>query len=573
MTWKKFFRPVNSVLPVAQRAVDSTSTFTATSKYSNWLPEVYAGPPDRLQRYSVYDQMNFDHEISAALDTIADFATDPDAVTKLPLVIEYNDDPTPSEIQILEKSLGQWVRINKMSRRLWRMFRSTLVYGDQFFIRDPETFELYWIDPAKVEKVIVNESDGKKIESYFIKDIDLNMKSLVATNQLNKASNAAFGSNSIVFSPPMTGNMNYVSGGFGGAGSANYQDGAATAVDAEHIVHMSLTDGMNASWPFGLSILEQIYKVYKQKELLEDAILIYRIHRAPERRMFFIDVGTMPPNKAQQYLERVRYEVQQKRIPSRTGGGANVTDSTYNPMSILEDYFFAVTSDGRGSKVETLPGGENLGDIDDLRYFNNKMMRALGVPSSYLPTGPEDGSATVTDGKVGTAFIQEFRFSKVVTRYQQQIIEPIDDEFKLFLKHRGVTIDNSLFNIKFTPAQSFSEYRQLELDAARINTFTALTDISFVSKRFILKTYLGWTEEQLAENERMWKEERSRLTKTFAPEQGGGAGSPTSGLSDVGITSSGIEGMAPEGGEGGEEMGGAPEGAATDAEVGGFGSQ
>jgi hypothetical protein len=541
MTWKKFFKPVNSVLPVAQRAVDSTSAYTSTSKYSNWLPEVYAGPPDRLQRYSVYDQMNYDHEISAALDTIADFGTETDEVTKLPLVLKYNDTPTPSEIQILEKTLGQWCRLNRITKRLWSMFRSTLVYGDQFFLRDPETFKLYWIDPAKVEKVIVNESAGKKIESYFIKDIDLNMKNLVATNQLNKSSNAAFGSNSIVFSPPMQGNMNYVSGGYGSAGSATYQDGSATPVDAEHVVQLSLTDGMNSAWPFGLSILEQIYKVYKQKELLEDAILIYRVHRAPERRVFFIDVGTMPPNKAQQYLERVRYEVQQKRIPSRTGGGSNVTDSTYNPMSILEDYFFAVTSEGRGSKVEVLPGGENLGDIDDLRYFNNKMLRALGVPSSYLPTGPEDGTSAVSDGRVGAAFIQEFRFSKVVTRYQQQIIEPLDLEFKLFLKRRGITIDNSLFEIEFTPAQSFSEYRQLELDSAKINTFTALTDISFVSKRFILKRYLGWTEAELAENERMWKEERSRLTRAFAPEPQGG--SAASGLSDVGITSSGIDDM------------------------------
>jgi len=576
MTWKKFFRPVNSVLPVQQRTVDSTSSYASISKYSNWLPEVYAGPPDRLQRYSVYDQMNYDHEISAALDTIADFGTEQDEVTKQPFLITYNEDPTPTEIQLLEKSLSQWVRMNKLSRRLWKMFRSVLVYGDQFFIRDPQTFELYWIDPAKVEKVIVNESDGKKIESYFVKDIDLNMKSLVATNQLNKMSQQAFGSNSIVFSPPLAGNMNYVSGGFGSAGSASYQDGGSTAVDAEHIVHLSLTDGMNAAWPFGLSILEQIYKVYKQKELLEDAILIYRVHRAPERRVFFIDVGTMPPNKASQYLERIRYEVQQKRIPSRTGGGANVVDSTYNPMSILEDYFFAVTSEGRGSKVEVLPGGENLGDIDDLRYFNNKMLRALGVPSSYLPTGPEDGTAAVTDGKVGTAFIQEFRFAKVVTRYQQQIIEPLDEEFKLFLKHRGITIDNSLFQLSFTPAQSFSEYRQLELDSARINTFTALMDVSFVSKRFILKTYLGWTEEQMAENERMWKEERSRLTKTFAPDQG--SGGATSGLSDVGITSSGIDGMTPDadmaddgvGGDTGVDAGGT---GATDTEVGGFGGQ
>lgn len=571
MTWKKFFRPVNSVLPANQRTIDSTSAYASTSKYSNWLPEVYAGPPDRLQRYSVYDQMNFDHEISAALDTIADFGTEPDEVTKLPLVITYNDEPTPSEIQILEKSLSQWIRLNDLSKRLWRMFRSTLVYGDQFFLRDPETFKLYWVDPAKVEKVIVNESEGKKIESYFIKDIDLNMKQLVATNQLNKLSNQALGANSIVFSPPMQGNVNYVSGGYGGAGTANYKDGAAAAIDAAHVLQLSLTDGMNAAWPFGLSILEQIYKVYKQKELLEDAILIYRVHRAPERRVFFIDVGTMPPNKAQQYLERIRYEVQQKRIPSRTGGGANVVDSTYNPMSILEDYFFAVTSEGRGSKVEVLPGGENLGDIDDLRYFNNKMLRALGVPSSYLPTGPEDGTAAVTDGRVGTAFIQEFRFAKVVSRYQQQIVEPLDTEFKLFLKKRGVSIDNSLFELKFTEPQSFSEYRQLELDSARINTFTALMDVGFISKRFILKTYLGWTDAQLAENERMWKEERSRLTKSFAPEQTGAGGAPA-GLSDIGITSSGIDNMSPDeemtdtGDEPGTDMG------VSDTEIDNFGN-
>lgn len=543
MTWKKFFKPVNSVLPASQRAVDATSAYAVTAKYNNWLPEVYSGPPDRLQRYSVYEQMNFDHEISASLDTMADFGTELDPITKMPFKIQYNDEPTQTEVQIIEKTLAQWVRLNKLSKRIWRMFRSTLVYGDQFFIRDPQTFELYWIDPAKVEKVIVNESEGKKIESFFVKDIDLNVKNLVATNQLNKLSNEAFGSNSIVFSPPMMGNVNYVSGGYGGAGSANFQDGGAVSVDAAHIVQLSLTDGMTAAWPFGLSILEQIFKVYKQKSLLEDAILIYRVHRAPERRMFFIDVGTTPPNKAQQYLERVRYEVQQKRIPSRTGGGANVADSTYNPMSILEDYFFAVTSDGRGSKVEVLPGGENLGDIDDLRYFNNKMMRALGVPSSYLPTGPEDGTAAVNDGRVGTAFIQEFRFSKVIARYQQQIIEPLDLEFKLFMKNRGISIDNSLFQLEFTEPQSFSEYRQLELDSAKINTFQALTDIPYVSKRFILKRYLGWTESELAENERMWKEERSRLTKQIPATSGM---STPAGLSDVGITSSGIDNMAPE---------------------------
>ena len=543
MTWRKYFKPVNSVLPSSQSSAE-TSAYTSASKYNNWLPEVYAGPPDRIQRYAVYDQMNYDHEISAALDTIADFGTELDPVTKLPFVVNYNDEPTPAEIQVIEKTLSQWVRLNKLTKRIWRMFRSTLVYGDQFFLRDPETFKLYWIDPSKVEKVIVNESEGKKIESYFVKDIDLNLKNLVATNQLNRMSSEAFGSSNVLFSPPMNGNVNYATAAYGQGGLSNYHTGSAVPVDAEHVVQLSLTEGMNAAWPFGLSILEQIYKVFKQKELLEDAILIYRIHRAPERRMFFIDVGTMPPNKAHQYVERVKYEVQQKRIPSRNGGGTSIVDSTYNPMSMMEDYFFAVTSDGRGSKVETLKGGENLGSIDDLRYFNNKMLRALGVPSSYLPTGPEDGTAAVSDGRVGSAFIQEFRFSKVVTRYQKQVVETLDKEFKLFLKHRGVTIDNSLFDLQFTEPQSFSEYRQLELDSAKINQFTALSDVRFVSKRYLLKRYLGWTEGEMAENERMWREERSRTLATTSNAVAATGG--TAGLSDIGITSSGIDNMAPE---------------------------
>ena len=107
--------------------------------------------------------------------------------------------------------------------------------------------------------------------------------------------------------------------------------------------------------------------------------------RASERRVFLIDVGNMPSNKAQQYLEKVRYEVQQKRIPSKNSTGGNVVDSSYNPMSMLEDYFLSQTADGRGSKVDTLPGGDNLGEIDDPKYFNNKLLRGLRIPNRYLP--------------------------------------------------------------------------------------------------------------------------------------------------------------------------------------------
>ena len=510
MAWTKHFKPVNSVLP--RQVGGSTAAASAVSKFSSWLPEFYQGPPNRLMRYMQYEQMDLDHEVAAALDTIADFSTHLDDNTKTPFKIKYNDEASESEKEILVRALKQWSNLNEFPKRMFRLFRSTLMYGDQFLIRDPETYKLYWVDPSTVEKVLVNESEGKKIEAYYVRELDLNLQSLVATNVTKKTELGYNAQDTIFPNAPFTGQANYATGSatphISTTGQA-YSQGQAFAVEAQHVVHLSMTEGMNNSWPFGISVLEHIFKVYKQKELLEDSILIYRVHRAPERRVFFIDVGTMPPNKAAQYLERIRYEVQQKRIPSRTGGGDSITDSAYNPMSMLEDYFFATTADGRGSKVDTLPGGENLGQIDDLKYFNNKMLRGLGVPSSYLPTGPDDGSATYNDGRVGTAFIQEFRFSRVCQRHQRLICPKLDEEFKLFLKHRGFTIDSSIFELELIEPQNFSEYRQIEIDAAYANLFNSIKDTPYVSKRYAQKRYLGWNEDDITENERLWREEQA----------------------------------------------------------------
>lgn len=509
--WTKFFRPVNSALPAQNSSLQPGSA--SVSRFSSWLPEFYQGPPNRLMRYMQYEQMDLDHEVAAALDTIADFSTHLDENTGLPFELIYNEDASPSEKDILMRTLRHWCNLNDFEKRLFRIFRSTLLYGDQFFIRDPETYELYWVDPSTVEKVLVNESKGKEIEVYYVKDLDLNLQSSVATNVVRKTEMGYNAQDTIFPNAPYTGQANYATGSASphiGAHGGLDSTSQAFPVDAAHVVHLSLSEGMNNSWPFGISVLEPVFKVYKQKELLEDAILIYRVHRAPERRIFKIDVGTMPPNKAAEYLNRVRYEVQQKRIPSRTGGGQSMVDSAYNPMSMLEDYFFAVTADGRGSDVDTLPGGDNLGQIDDLRYFNNRLLRGLGVPSGYLPTGPEDGSNTYNDGRIGAAFIQEFRFSRVCQRYQRLLVSELNEEFKLYLKYRGIEIDSAIFDIAFTEPQSFSEYRQIEIDGAYVSLYNSVKDTPHLSKRYALKRYLGWTEDDIAENERLWREEQGQ---------------------------------------------------------------
>jgi hypothetical protein len=212
---------------------------------------------------------------------------------------------------------------------------------------------------------------------------------------------------------------------------------------------------------------------------------------------------------AMAYVERVKNEIHQRRIPTQTGGGATVMDATYNPMSTLEDYFFPVTADGRGSSVDVMQGGSQLGEIDDLKFFTNKLSRGLGIPSSYLPTGSDEGSQVFNDGRVGTALIQEWRFNQTCKRLQELVCHTLDREFKMFMRWRGLNIDNSLFDLKFNEPQNFSKYRQVEIDNARITGFGQLEQVTYLSKRFLLKRYLGLTEEEMLENEQLWKEEHA----------------------------------------------------------------
>ena len=504
MSWKKYFKTYDGMPERMPTSTGSAISDADTKRYSSWLPEVYQGQPNRVQRYGQYDQMDLDSEVNTALDTIAEFSTLKNQYTQLPLQVEFNEDPTDTESDVIQRSLRQWCKMNDLHKRMFRIFRNAIKYGDQIFVRDPETYKMFWVDPSKIEKVIVNEGKGKEIEAYYIKDLDINLQSLNVTADANKLMHTGAGYPS---NPNVNNNTTQGYTGGGAGGTRYVSDQTSTPVDSDHVVHISLSEGIDSFWPFGNSILEPVFKVYKQKELLEDAILIYRVQRAPERRVFYIDVGNMPTHKARAHLERIKNEIHQRRIPSKTGGGQNITDSAYNPLSIMEDYFFAQTAEGRGSKVETLPGGENLGQIDDLKYFNDKLMRGLRVPPSYLGSLDSDGNG-YNDGRVGTAFIQEFRFTKFCERLQALVCEDLDREFKMFLKHRGVTIESSLFDLKFNTPQNFGKYRQAEVDQVMMNVFTAIEGAEYISKRFALKRFLGLTDEEVQENEKLWNEEK-----------------------------------------------------------------
>jgi len=203
--------------------------------------------------------------------------------------------------------------------------------------------------------------------------------------------------------------------------------------------------------------------------------------------------------------------------------------------SINEDYFFPQTAEGRGSKVETLPGGTNLGEIDDLRYFTNKLVRGLRIPSSYLPTGADDAASQYNDGRVGTAYIQELRFNNYCERLQTQITDIFNNEFKLYLSKKGINIDLAMFDLMLQPPQNFASYRQAELDNNRISTFTTMQQVPFISNRFAMSRFLGMSKEEIAENERLWKEENDEMFDVGAPDA-------SASMRDAGITGADISG-------------------------------
>jgi hypothetical protein len=342
MSWKRHFRvvPQKSGSPTPTQN-DQGGGHGTTSSYSSYLPEVYAGHPNRIQRYYQYDDMDRDSDINAALDTIADFCTQSEEQNDRPFFINYlNENASETQVKIIEHALTNWVRLNEFKSRLWYIFRNTIKNGDCFFVRDPETAEWLWVDHYSVLLVKVDEDDGKVPDEYVVKGLDHNKQGKLATKRLDTSTygHASTGMAQAYARPAAAGSGSFQMAG-GGLDSRQRTASQQAlqelcVVDAKHFIHLSLNVGMDPNWPFGGSVLEPIFKTFKQKELLEDAIIIYRVQRAPERRIFYIDVGDMQPVRAKAHLQAIKNEIHQRRIPNRTGGGSSVVDAAYNPLCL-----------------------------------------------------------------------------------------------------------------------------------------------------------------------------------------------------------------------------------------------
>lgn len=489
-------------------ALDSQNTSGSAGLYGayGWYHRLVQGSASRSVRYREYDIMDNDTDVSAALDIIAEEVTGNTPKSESPLEIKItseNEQMVSSALVVTVKAaLKTWCTLQDWNKRLYPVIRQTLKYGDSFFLR-PQTkkFDKYLtIHPKNVIGAIVPENDVTRVLGWNIK------------TDYRKANN--------------------LGGNSSGLGLSGQTDANAYNIEnfnESDVIRFTMNSDMSDEAPFGESILKSIYKTFKQKELLEDAVLIYRIQRAPERRVFKIETGKMPPNRVAAHLEQIKNEFRQKKVPAAYGG-KNSVESVYNPQSQNEDFFLSMR-DGVGSTIETLPSGQNLGELQDLEYFYKKMWRGLRIPQSYMDSSSEGG--TFNDGAVGIAYQQEIIFTLMIERYQKQIEETLDREFKRFLYEQKIRVDTTVFRVTLPEPSNFAKSKQQAIDAQMINVYQNIKDDENLSARFKLKRFLGLSEEEIIMNQRLKLEEmginpdtakKSDLIRIYNPslaEQGG----------------------------------------------------
>lgn len=459
---------------ISTDAFDPRTTDLSSMTSVSWYSQIMRGPGSRASSYKQYDAMDADIDIARSMDIIAEEMTAKDEKTKLSFLIDYqkedNQDVSDTTSITLRQAVRQWCEMQNLHHRMYGIARTLIKYGDCFFRKYSDTKKWVYVDPNLVYGIEIDQN-GNKLNYHLKKP------------------------------------------GKQGQGNTNYgvRNEEMEIIPASAMLHFTMSDEMGDSAPFGQSILRPIFRVYRQMAMIEDAVIIYRIVRAPERRVFYVDVGNMPAQRVKQYLEQVKNELRQKRVPGMTNNGQkDIVDGQYDPQSIQEDMFFPVTATGRGSRVETLPGGAEDFGTNLLKYFQDKISRGLRIPTSYM--GGSDGSgAQYNDGKVGIAYIEELRFAKFVMRLQDRLNSVFDEEFKIYLKVCGLKIDDEIFKIRLPDPANFALYRQAALDADLISSFNNIEQAKYLSKRFIIKRYLGLTDDEIQMNEVMLKEERGIL--------------------------------------------------------------
>lgn len=506
MGYKKYVKIVPTNYMRYGKDVEKEASEINMNRAKNLLPEMYQGSPNRLDRYMVYDNMEQDPVIASSLDILADYIGNIVNGNVFKLNYELEEIPM-AHVKALSELLKKYERVNDFHKRIFYIVRDCLKYGDVFFIRNPDDGSLFKVNPYDVVGVVVGEI--KEPKWYIIKNLDINAPIKVANSARNDIEGqSALQSYSSVNGPyvrvpnntnikPQTQPQQY----------GPSQDQGLAAIRANNVVHISLNIDNAALYPFGLSILENVYKLYIQKILIQDCVLMHRIKNAPDKLVFKIPVGNIPKMMRRSYLERCRNEMTQRRMPSKDSDGVfNTIDVSYNTVAMNEDYWLPVDAGTVQPSIEKLQGSNNLDQIKDLDWWDQQIIRGVHVPQSWQCFGTTDSQRTVQTTTAST-LVQEERFYRYCNRNKYIISKSFDEDFKRFVKNEGYSISLNSFTLEFNDSSIINKMTELDLQSKQLSNFSSAVQVIGMSKRFAMKKYLGLTEEEYAENVRMYAEE------------------------------------------------------------------
>ena len=280
--------------------------------------------------------------------------------------------------------------------------------------------------------------------------------------------------------------------------------GLKISPDAIVYTHSGL---MNSTRSLVLSYLHKAIKPLNQLRMIEDSLVIYRISRAPERRIFYVDVGNLPKLKAEQYMRDLMTRYKNKLVYDAQTG--EVRDDRKH-MSMLEDYWMPRREGGRGTEISTLPGGSNLGDIEDVLYFQKKLYKSLGVPISRL-----ESEANYTIGRATEISRDEVKFTRFVNKLQSRFSLMFDEMMERQLTLKGIMSKEDWKNIKneifyeFESDSHFAEVKHHELVQDRLNILRDMQDYAgkYWSHEYIRKHILMMTDDEVKTNDEQIQKE------------------------------------------------------------------
>ena len=480
---------------------DGAVTITQNAHYGTYV-DLEGSVRNELELITRYREMSNHPECDMAIDEIVNEAITHDVDGK---VMDINLDNLKQPETIKKKIIEEFDNIQKMLN---------------FSNLADDLFKRWYIDGRIYYHVVVNDKDPKK-GIQELRYID--PRKIRKVREIQKDRDPKTGAQVIrsmaeyyVYNDRGTTTQTFTS---------SVNQGLRIAPESVINVNSGLMDAKNT---FVISYLHKAIKALNQLRMIEDAVVIYRLSRAPERRIFYIDVGNLPKGKAEQYMKSIMTQYRNKLVYDANTG--EIRDERKH-LSMLEDFWLPRREGGKGTEITTLPPGQNLGQMEDVLYFQKKLLQSLNVPISRLD--PQVGAGIMGVGKTTEVTRDEVKFSKFIQRLRNKFSRIFDDALRIQLSLKGICTVEEWDDFKesiyydFKKDNNFAEMREAEVLRERVLTATQLDPFigRYYSSKWIKKNVLRMTEEEIEEMQAEIEEEGDSAT----PVLGGDANAAQTG--------------------------------------------